>query len=223
MSAIPKSVLLDWFPRAGFRWRRGQGSPRILRASARDGIVQRAISELCGGRATKVRKRDAQTLVVNALAITATTIKDAESGLRPGEGIIDFLERSAKFSDLPNAIPEDVWVELVYQIAHARNEYERYTPKAQKDGAADQLTALAFAIDDLVDAAGDAWDWMSLEFYAYPHLMGEAADYEIDSSGDEDDDSKAEKMDADEPEKELPQRMEKLTIKDADGDVEMAM
>ncbi len=23
-------------------------------------------------------------------------------------------------------------------------------------------------------------DWLALEFYAYPHLMGEAADYEID-------------------------------------------
>jgi hypothetical protein len=48
-------------------------------------------------------------------------------------------------------------VELVYQIAHARNEYERKTPTAQKEGDANQLTNLAYAIDDLVKVAGYHW------------------------------------------------------------------
>jgi hypothetical protein len=69
---------------------------------------------------------------------------------------------------------------------------------------------------------------MTLEFYAYPHLMGEAADYEIEDtdSDSEDDDVKSDKdpeMAEDEAHKELPDRMEDLTIEDSDGDVEMAM
>jgi hypothetical protein len=108
MSDIPDIVLLDWFPKAGFRWRRGQGSPRILRSSARDGIVQRAISDLCGEDG-KVRKRDVQKLVVEAIDMTTDMIHDAEAGIGRDEGIIDFLERSAKFSALSKAIPEDVW------------------------------------------------------------------------------------------------------------------
>jgi hypothetical protein len=72
---------------------------------------------------------------------------------------------------------------------------------------------------------------MTLELYAYPHLMGEAVDYEIDDSDHDGDDGDAaatkdeEMADDDEGEAErmLPRRMEELTIKDADGDVEMEM
>ncbi len=71
---------------------------------------------------------------------------------------------------------------------------------------------------------------MSLQFYAYPHLMGEEVDYEID---DEDDDTAGAREEKDEDvemgdeeeeevEKELPRRMEALEIIDEDGDVEMA-
>jgi hypothetical protein len=49
-------------------------------------------------------------------------------------------------------------VELVYQIAWARYEYERRKPKAWKDGFRNQLTELAHAIDRLMQAAGDRWD-----------------------------------------------------------------
>lgn len=56
----------------------------------------------------KVRKRDAQNMVVNALKITAKAINDAETGICPNEGIIEFLSRAAKFSELGQAIPEDI-------------------------------------------------------------------------------------------------------------------
>lgn len=42
---------------------------------------------------------------------------------------------------------------------------------------------------------------MSLEFYAYPHLVGEAADYEIDESEEEEEEKK--KADADKMEEDV--------------------
>ena len=109
------NLLVDWFPRAGFRWRRAQGSPRILRSDARDAVVRRAIIEVhLGGNSSssdggRIRKREAQDLVVDSVATMARMINDAEQGIRPGEDIIEFLERSAQFSDLSKAIPGDVW------------------------------------------------------------------------------------------------------------------
>jgi hypothetical protein len=70
---------------------------------------------------------------------------------------------------------------------------------------------------------------MALEFYAYPHLMGESVDYEIDdledeSDSDSDDKEKEDGKKADEEaNKELPKRMEGLEITDADGVVEMEL
>ena len=107
MSGLGKILLVEWFPRAGFRWRRGQGSPRILRSDARDAIVQRAIIDLHDGG--KVRKRDAQNLVVEAVDTMTKLINDHEVGIRVDEGILDFLSRAAQFSDLSKAIPDDVW------------------------------------------------------------------------------------------------------------------
>lgn len=46
---------------------------------------------------------------------------------------------------------------MIFQTANARYKYERETPEAQKRGDADQLPALAFAIDALVNAAGTQW------------------------------------------------------------------
>ena len=109
MSGLAKVLLVEWFPRAGFRWRRGQGSPRILRSDSHDAVVQRAIIELHGGKGGGVRKRDAQALVVEALETMAGAINDPDCGIRPGEGILDFLERAARFAELSGAIPEDVW------------------------------------------------------------------------------------------------------------------
>lgn len=110
MSGLGKVLLVEWFPRAGFRWRRNQGSPRILRSNARDAIVQRAIIDLRGGegKGGKVRKRDAQALVVEAIKTTTAAMTDANVGIQPQEGIIDFLARAAKFSELSAALPEDV-------------------------------------------------------------------------------------------------------------------
>jgi hypothetical protein len=108
MSGVAKVTLYHLMPRAGFRWRRGQGSPRILRSDARDAIIQRAIIDTHSGGETRVRKRDAQKLLVDALA-TITKINDQEHGIRLGEGIIDFLEWSTQFSEVSKAIPEDVW------------------------------------------------------------------------------------------------------------------
>jgi hypothetical protein len=107
MSYIPKAVLLNFFPRAGFRWRRGQGSPRILRSGRRDDVVRRAVRELLGGG--DMDKRSVQDLVVTALVAVTTAINDPSAGIRPSEGIIDFLERSAQLSALGQALPEDIW------------------------------------------------------------------------------------------------------------------
>jgi hypothetical protein len=89
--------------------RRAQGSPRILRKDDRDANVRRAIVKLLGDGGAKIRKRDAMALVANAVAIAAKAITDPDVGIRPNEGIIDFLERSAKFADLSNEIPENIW------------------------------------------------------------------------------------------------------------------
>lgn len=109
MSSIPAVVLLDFFPRAGFRWRGGQGSPRVLRSNSRDGLVQRAIGDLCGDSDGKISKRDVQVLVVDSVTRTAEKFNDSQVGIRPGEGIVEFLERSAQFSVLSRSIPENVW------------------------------------------------------------------------------------------------------------------
>ncbi|KAH6847151.1 hypothetical protein B0I37DRAFT_374371 [Chaetomium sp. MPI-CAGE-AT-0009] len=225
--AGPGVYLLDYFPRAGFCWRRGQGSPRILRSDKRDAVVQRALIMVNDGGEVKLRKREAQRLVVGAVDLVAAKINDAEHGIRLSEGIIDYLERSADFCELSRAIGPEVWTELLFQIAEARNKYERETPKAQKEGDRDQLTALAFAIDGLVAATGSRWDWMSLEFYVYPHLVGEAADYEIDESGDESEEEAdadaADDGDDDEgmgKDQDLPRQMGGLNLRDAGSDEE---
>jgi len=49
-------------------------------------------------------------------------------------------------------------IELVYQIVSARELYKLKTPAAQQEGQRDQMTPLAHAVDDLIDAAGAQWD-----------------------------------------------------------------
>jgi hypothetical protein len=111
MSGPPNhgALLADLFPQAGFRWRRSQGSRRLLRSGSRDAIVRRAIEDLLGRDGRRIRQPEAQKLVVKSLATAAKTLNDDESGIRPAEGIIDFLERSAEFAELSQAIPKDVW------------------------------------------------------------------------------------------------------------------
>ncbi|KAH6623743.1 hypothetical protein F5144DRAFT_551232 [Chaetomium tenue] len=179
----PRMLLFDFFPRAGFLWRRWQGSPRILRSSSRDTVVQRALIVTSGGR-VGLRRRDAQRLMVGAVNLVAEKI-NGESGIRPDEGIIEYLEQSANFSELSKAIGPEVWTELIFQMADARSKYKRRTPQALQDSDSNQVTTLALAVDGLLAAAGDRWDWLALEFYAYPHLMGEEMDYEIDEDSSE--------------------------------------
>lgn len=107
----PTTVFLpDFFPRAGFRWRRGQGSPRVLRSGPRDAVVFRALVDLAGGGGgVRMRKRDAQRVVVAAVATTARLAGDDEHGVRAGEDAVDFLLRAAGFSELARALPGDVW------------------------------------------------------------------------------------------------------------------
>ncbi|KAK3899276.1 hypothetical protein C8A05DRAFT_18261 [Staphylotrichum tortipilum] len=245
----PTIFLLDFFPCAGFRWCRGQGSPRVLRSESRDAVVFWALVDLVGGGGVRIRKQDVQPAVVGALATTAKVATDGNHGNRPGEGVIDFLLRAAKFSEFASSIPGDIWVELVYQIANARNEYKRRTGEAQQLGEASQLTALSFAIDDLIDAVRNSWDWATLVLYVYPYLMGEAVDYEIDEDEDEDKDNDEEEMEVagdnmvaptegsadsemaveedalaaagENVVGELPSRMARLQIIDEDGDAEM--
>jgi hypothetical protein len=89
--------------------RRRQGSPRILRSDNRDAAVQRALIAANGEGGLRIRKRGAQRLVVGAVALVAEKINEAESGMRPNEGIIEYLERSADFSELSRAMGPEVW------------------------------------------------------------------------------------------------------------------
>ncbi|KAL2019332.1 hypothetical protein VTK56DRAFT_9712 [Thermocarpiscus australiensis] len=83
MSGRPRDILFFWFPRAGFVWRHARHAPRICRNDVRDAIIQRALIGLHGaggvGARVRVKKRDAQNMVVNALKITAQTINDPPS------------------------------------------------------------------------------------------------------------------------------------------------
>ena len=84
---------------------------------------------------------------------------------------------------------------------------------------------------------------MSLEMYSFPHLMGEAADYEIDEEEDEEEDDDEETSPAGiggegmedvemggedarakiEADTELPRHMANLSVVDTDGDVDMTI
>ncbi|KAK4124366.1 hypothetical protein N657DRAFT_680368 [Parathielavia appendiculata] len=222
-SGFPTNIglLVDWFPRAGFRWQRGQGSPRILRSDSRDDVVRRAIIDIPGGGNAKVRKRDAKNLVVSALAATARMIKDAENGIRPSEGVTDYLERVTQFSQLSRSISDDVWVEMAYYIAHARYEYKPHTPESHKKGKENRLTALAHIIEI-------SFTPPATTVLYYPHTMGdEALDYDIEDDASVSDGEVKSGKDVgvldDEADKQLPEQMKEVTIQDADGDVEMVM
>ncbi|KXX74899.1 hypothetical protein MMYC01_208941 [Madurella mycetomatis] len=95
-------------------------------------------------------------------------------------------------------------------------------------GDRDQLAALAFATDNLLRVASNQWGWLALEFYVYLQLMGEDVDYGIDDSDEEWNAGKKvglavwmHRMGVG-GDKDLPKKMGKLGIQDADGDVEMA-
>lgn len=70
-------------------------------------MVQRALTVTSGG-GVGLRRRDAQRLMVGAINLVAEKI-NGESGIRPDEGIIEYLERSADFSELSKATGPEVW------------------------------------------------------------------------------------------------------------------
>lgn len=99
----------------------------------------------------------------------------------------------------------------------ARERYEAAVPAAQRAGDRAQLSALAHAVDWLVVAVGNRWDRFALEFFVFPGLMGDDVDYS--SSGEEE----GEEADDDDVDRaSLAERVEGLTLHDADGDVAMA-
>lgn len=65
--------------------------------------------DLLDGWGVRVRKRDVQNLVVEAVDTMTKLINDCEVGIRSDEGILDFLSRAAQFFDLSKSIPDDVW------------------------------------------------------------------------------------------------------------------
>ncbi|KAK3899277.1 hypothetical protein C8A05DRAFT_37114 [Staphylotrichum tortipilum] len=179
--------LATWFPRAGFRWRRGPnqpGSSRILRSKQRDNIVRDVILHIVGHGGRTISKSRALELIVHAVAAAAKAVagyyRDDKAGARAGglDDLVEVLERERGEAELSRAIPGDVWVELVYQIAHARREYKRQTTTSVQQGA--EQYGLAKAIDNRANAAGSHWDWIALEFAAYPHFIGEPVDYVVD-------------------------------------------
>ncbi|KAK3990927.1 hypothetical protein QBC44DRAFT_393864 [Cladorrhinum sp. PSN332] len=74
--------------------------------------------------------------------------------MKDNEGMIEFLERAAEWSELGRSLGGEIWIELVYQIVWARDQFVRKAPMEEQDGVKDQLTALAYAADNLLDAAG---------------------------------------------------------------------
>ena len=84
---------------------------------------------------------------------------------------------------------------------------------------------------------------MALEMYSFPHLMGEAADYEIDEDEDDEEEDDEETSPAGiggegmedvevggedarakiEADTELPRHMANLSVVDTDGDVDMTI
>ncbi|KAK4162426.1 hypothetical protein QBC43DRAFT_291039 [Cladorrhinum sp. PSN259] len=143
-------VLAKLFPRAGFCWQHGR--LRILRNNARNAMVYRAIVDSFAP-GTYVRKREAMALVTEAVEHTVEVMGDPHRGIKPDEGIIDFLERAAELSALGAGLDTDVWVELMYQIVWARQTYKSTVPLVEQHANHDQLSALAFAADKLRNAA----------------------------------------------------------------------
>ncbi|KAK5659247.1 hypothetical protein OQA88_1339 [Cercophora sp. LCS_1] len=223
---IAGNLLARLLPRLGFHWKQGQGSPRIMRNDARDALIQRALIDI-NGPEQMLKKKEARELLTNAVTTVATLAADSEHGMAPGEDILDFLGRAQQYTKFAGTIEEDVWIELIYQLVSARERYEEEVPAARRAGDRELLTALAHAIDQLVAVVGSRWDRFSLEFFVFPGLMGESADYS-DSEEEEDDEDKmeegGEEMEKEEEKderEELAARVEDMVLHDADGDIEM--
>jgi hypothetical protein len=96
---------------AGLLWKRRQSVPRILRSSERDALVLLALFTVQGGK--KFRRREANVLIANAVDIAAKTINDEDAGMRPEEGILEYLARAGTFSEFGQALPENIWSVLL--------------------------------------------------------------------------------------------------------------
>ncbi|KAK4203210.1 hypothetical protein QBC40DRAFT_251436 [Triangularia verruculosa] len=166
-----------WFPTVGFIWQNGNRSSKIsvLRTAERNSTLMRAIAKAARhGRTT--RQSDAEQLLVETFECVARMRR----GSLAREHILDFLSGVREGCILGRELPENMWIELMYQVVWARDEYLRKTSKARQDAERSQVPELARAADNLLKACnenGNAWEWASLEMMAYPNeLLGELSD-----------------------------------------------
>jgi len=121
------AMLIDLFPRAGFHWKHTRGGPpRIMCRDSRDAKVQRALIELSksssspcvrsrdlhtlvDGPERKMKKRDAQVIIVDAINTVAEAYASPQHAIRASEGILRFLGRASTFCKLASMMPQDVW------------------------------------------------------------------------------------------------------------------
>ncbi|KAK0716608.1 hypothetical protein B0T21DRAFT_352035 [Apiosordaria backusii] len=142
----------------------------ILSSAERSRALYSAIAR-AARRDRTVLARDAQTVITEAVEVVA----DLRATSTRKEHIIDFLERAKDQTKLGRVLSKDIWVQFIYQVVSARDQYLRKTDKAQIEG---QESDLAKAADKLYAAAGkhgNEWDWLALEVLASDDLMGESA------------------------------------------------
>ncbi|KAK0665300.1 hypothetical protein QBC41DRAFT_306274 [Cercophora samala] len=166
-----------WFPTIGFIWRNTKRSATVtvLRNNERNTTLIRAIGT-AGRNGRTTRQSDAEQLLVNTFHTLARTRRASPTH----EHILDFLSRAREDCRLGRELSEDMWIEFVYQVIWAREEYLRRTPKARQDAVKEDLPELSYAADSLLKACnenGNEWEWASLEMMAYPNeLLGENSD-----------------------------------------------
>ncbi|KAK4229268.1 hypothetical protein QBC38DRAFT_497797 [Podospora fimiseda] len=82
----------------------------ILRNDHRDALIQSALIDLHVGDSecfVRLRKRDAQAIVVNAINMITKGLEEGQ--IKADEGIIDFLERAAEWSELGRNLYKEIW------------------------------------------------------------------------------------------------------------------
>lgn len=101
-------VLLRLMPGAGFRWKRNQGAPLVLRSRARDKVVVDALSAFFGG--IKLRKAAVCKVFALAFDFMATFLNhEGFMGIKEGEDIVQWLRRRRTTLDVAMALPEENW------------------------------------------------------------------------------------------------------------------
>jgi hypothetical protein len=62
-----------------------------------------------GGNESRVKKRDAQAVIVDAINAVAEAYASPQHAIRASEGILRFLGRANTYCKLASLIPQDVW------------------------------------------------------------------------------------------------------------------